>query len=377
MTEILGLGENPTKILEGVSKNHALSWERTRVWRRPTTTARLHPRRTMLSKFSPRALMICALQLLFLAPPLRAQYIGEASSEGRRERVGFSDKRARSSRTRYSGTISRSNRYRGRDRRLARRLTQAESPAEPPTAWGPVGAPLPDTEAFFEEWPSWPWPGEDKRCLTLMEIVDRHPSLSRLSDATRDLPVVREALSARDERDTFFAPTNEAIASFSEWSGFDTLERTLVELLDDVRWKRYLIAYHAVPDRALTVEDMRELRGDDRYLEDALEAEMPLFIETGADEKLVVRGLGSSASLVGDEIVACNGVLHMVDHCLLPFDGDGKLNDAQRARLRDAKRALDARYPDRPTSIDPDAYEDDDESDDDARDDDDDSEKKR
>ena len=331
----------------------------------------------MLSKFSPRALMICALQLLFLAPPLRAQYIGEASSEGRRERVGFSDKRARSSRTRYSGTISRSNRYRGRDRRLARRLTQAESPAEPPTAWGPVGAPLPDTEAFFEEWPSWPWPGEDRRCLTLMEIVDRHPSLSRLSDATRDLPVVREALSARDERDTFFAPTNEAIASFSEWSGFDTLERTLVELLGDVRWKRYLIAYHAVPDRALTVEDMRELRGDDRYLEDALEAEMPLFIETGADEKLVVRGLGSSASLVGDEIVACNGVLHMVDHCLLPFDGDGKLNDAQRARLRDARRALDARYPDRPTSIDPDAYEDDDESDDDARDDDDDSEKKR
>ena len=253
---------------------------------------------------------------------------------------------------------------------------QAESPANAPAAWGPVGAPPPDFDTFFKDSETWPWPGEEK-CSTLMEIVDTHPSLSRLSNATRDLPVVRAALSARDERDTFFAPTNEAIASFSEWSGFDTLERTLVELLGDVRWKRYLIAYHAVPDRALTVEDMRELRGDDRYLEDALEAEMPLFIETGADEKLVVRGLGSSASLVGDEIVACNGVLHMVDHCLLPFDGDGKLNDAQRARLRDAKRALDARYPDRPTSIDPNAYKDDDESDDDARDDDDDSEKKR
>ena len=101
---------------------------------------------------------------------------------------------------------------------------------------------------------------------------------------------------------------------------------------------------------------------------DALEAEMPLFVDA-EDDEIVIRGLGSSASLVGDEIVACNGVLHMVDHCLLPFDGDGELNDAQKARLRDAKRALDARYPERPTSIDPDAYED--ESDDDDDDDDD------
>ena len=48
---------------------------------------------------------------------------------------------------------------------------------------------------------------------------------------------------------------------------------------------------------------------------------------------VTIRGLGSSASLVGDEIVACNGVLHMVDHCLLPFDGDGRLDGAQRARF--------------------------------------------
>ena len=343
----------------------------------------------MLSRFTFRALAVCALHLLLLALPLRAQYIGEASSE-RREKLGFSDKRARSTRTRYSGTISRSNRYRGRDRRLTRRLMQAESPAEPSAAWGPVGAPSPDAEAYFEDWETWPWPGDDKnkkkaddaenafskpgetRCSTLMEIVDTHPSLSRLSNVTKDLPVVREALSARDERDTFFAPTNDAIASFTAWSGFDALERALVELMGDVRWKGYLIAYHAVPDRALTVQDLRALTGDDRYLEDALEAEMPLFVDA-EDDEIVIRGLGSSASLVGDEIVACNGVLHMVDHCLLPFDGDGELSDAQKARLRDAKRALDARYPERPTSIDPDAYED--ESDDDDDDDDDDEKK--
>ena len=41
---------------------------------------------------------------------------------------------------------------------------------------------------------------------------------------------------------------------------------------------------------------------------------------------------------------------------LLP--GDGKLSQTQKQRLLDAKEALDARYPDRPTSIDPDEYED-------------------
>ena len=242
---------------------------------------------------------------------------------------------------------------------------------------GAGGRPPPDAEAYFEDWETWPWPGDDKekagetRCSTLMEIVDTHPSLSRLSNVTKDLPIVREALSARDERDTFFAPTNDAIASFTAWSGFDTLERALVELMGDVRWKGYLIAYHAVPDRALTVQDLRLLTGDDRYLEDALEAEMPLFVDAERDP-IAIRGLGSSASLVGDEIVACNGVLHMVDHCLLPFDGDGELNDAQRARLRDAKKALDARYPERPTSIDPDAYEDESDEEEDSDDDDDD-----
>ena len=334
----------------------------------------------MFSRFAPRALVVCALHLLLLALPLRAQYIGEASKrEGSRVAGGFSDKRARSSRSRYSGTISRSNRYRGRDRRLTRRLMQATSPAQAPAAWGPVGAPAPDAEAYFEDWETWPWPGEEKppgnekECSTLMEIVDTHPSLSRLSEATRDLSVVREALSARDERDTFCAHERRDRV-VTDWSGFEALERALVELLGDVRWKGFLIAYHAVPDRALTAEDLRALTGDDRYLEDALDAEMPLLVETGADGDVTIRGLGSSASLVGDEIVACNGVLHMVDHCLLPFDGDGKLNAEQRARLRDAKRALDARYPDRPTSIDPDAYEDEDDDDDEEEEDSDDDE---
>jgi hypothetical protein len=95
---------------------------------------------------------------------------------------------------------------------------------------------------------------------------------------------------------------------------------------------------------------------------------MPLFVDN-ADGDVTIVGLGSKTKLVGSEIVACNGVLHMVQHCLLPFDGDNELDIAQKQRLVDAKRALELRYPDRPTLIDPDAYDDDDDDDDDDSDD--------
>jgi hypothetical protein len=58
---------------------------------------------------------------------------------------------------------------------------------------------------------------------------------------------------------------------------------------------------------------------------------------------------------------------------LLPFDGDNELDIAQKQRLVDAKRALELRYPDRPTLIDPDAYDNDDDDDDDDDSDDEDS----
>ena len=226
-----------------------------------------------------------------------------------------------------------------------------------------------------------------------MEIIDTHPNLTRLSEATADLPIVRSALSDRTFTDTFFAPTDAAIESFTRWAGFEDVREGLQELLGDTQWKGYLIAYHAVPDRNLTVDDLGALKGDDRYLEDALEGEMPLLIlhaktdidddddddddddedddddddkddddddkDDDDDEKdeYVVVGLGSAAKIVGEQVVACNGVLHMVNNVLLPFDGDGELDDDQKRRLADAKRALDARYPDRPADIDPE-YED-------------------
>jgi hypothetical protein len=38
----------------------------------------------------------------------------------------------------------------------------------------------------------------------------------------------------------------------------------------DKTWKSYLIAYHAIPDRFLTINDLAALTGDERYLANAL-----------------------------------------------------------------------------------------------------------
>lgn len=54
--------------------------------------------------------------------------------------------------------------------------------------------------------------------------------------------------------------------------------------------------------------------------------------------------------------MSTNPTHFFVGATLLP--GDGKLSRAQKQRLLDAKEALDARYPDRPTSINPDEYDD-------------------
>tara|TARA_B110000261_G_scaffold34019_2_gene39399 strand:+ start:1354 stop:2451 length:1098 start_codon:yes stop_codon:yes gene_type:complete len=323
----------------------------------------------MLVRLAPRVILVYALHLLLLTVTVSAQYIGNADPEKRADRRE-NRRDARSTRTRYRS--SRTNRYRGRDRRLAaRRLLQAaDSPA-----WAPVGASSPDDDAYFAKAPNWPFPNDEVpdeetgECLTLLEIIDTHPDLSLLSNVTSTLPIVRQALGARDSQDTFFAPNNDAINGLRDWAGFEEFEDALVALLGDINTaKGVLLAYHAVPDVALTVDDLLALIGDDRYLEDALEAEMPLFVDN-ADGDVTIIGLGSKTKLVGSEIVACNGVLHMVQHCLLPFDGDNKLDIAQKQRLVDAKRALELRYPDRPTLIDPDAYDDDDDDDDDDSDD--------
>jgi len=100
-----------------------------------------------------------------------------------------------------------------------------------------------------------------------------------------------------------------------------------------------LIAHHAVPESNLTEAELRALQGPYRYLRDALGEVMPLKIEA-YPENTTVRALGSEGTIIKPDLIACNGIIHVIDTVLLPFDGDGVLDDAQKDALRDAIRAL-------------------------------------
>ena len=55
----------------------------------------------------------------------------------------------------------------------------------------------------------------------------------------------------------------------------------------------------------------------------------------------MLRGVGSQAGVVGGGQLACNGVVFVVDHVLLPADADGKLDDEQKAHAEKIRDALE------------------------------------
>ena len=231
---------------------------------------------------------------------------------------------------------------------------------------------------------------DEKECVTALDIIQTHPNLTRVRAALDDLPETRAALggdrstaAAAAEPFTFFAPTDDACFGFTQWAGFNAtkegVREGLEELLGDATetdWRRDLIAYHVVPGRSLNVSDLAALKDDDRVLEDALGAEMPLIMlndednareEHGSDgatdttKPLLIAGLGSIAAVVESVETCGGGVIHLTDTCLLPFDGDGTLNDAQVKRLREAEEVMRARYPDEEDDAEEDTRSDDDE----------------
>ena len=66
---------------------------------------------------------------------------------------------------------------------------------------------------------------------------------------------------------------------------------------------------------------------------------MPLKIES-SPQNVTIRALGSEGTIIKPDLIACNGIIHVIDSVLLPFDGDGVLDDEQKDELRDAIRAL-------------------------------------
>jgi len=152
------------------------------------------------------------------------------------------------------------------------------------------------------------------------------------------MPKVRDALDNKTATFTLFAPNNQAIESLKNWGSFQDIKEALeIELDSNTTFKAGMLAYHIHPKETLMASDL----SNDMTLDNALKTEVPLEIRTNPDGSVTVIGYGSEAQVVEADIKACNGVIHVIDSVLLPFDGDSELDEEQKARVAKYKSKVD------------------------------------
>jgi len=118
-------------------------------------------------------------------------------------------------------------------------------------------------------------------------------------------PAFLELLSSSDAGVTVFAPTDAAFAA-----AFEALGVAPEDVLADPDLLNAVLAYHVVP-AALTAESVVALDGG--YVGTFL-ADAPLMISVGEDGSVMVN----EATVVMADVLASNGVVHVIDSVLLP-----------------------------------------------------------
>ena len=144
--------------------------------------------------------------------------------------------------------------------------------------------------------------------------------------------------------DTFFAPTNKAIDGFLEWTQARNKTEEFGKILCNQTVAGAILAYHALPEFVYKFGILKEF--DRKFINTALSD--AVSDTTGAfalqiDEEggsIFVKGTGSEVKVIGADNYACNGIIHLVDGVLLPFDANGELSEKQIERLEDAKEML-------------------------------------
>jgi hypothetical protein len=169
--------------------------------------------------------------------------------------------------------------------------------------------------------------------------------LSSLKEAIQDLPKIRDALNNRTATDTFFAPSNAAIESFTKWGGYDDFKAGLSSMFSSDEIKALIVAYHAVPDERLMWGQLRAKAAQGAFLRTAL---ANIFDNDAASlevsfwkRNIFLKGIGSEGKIVAADIPACGSVVHVVDAVILPIDGDGELSEEQMARIKRARERGD------------------------------------
>ena len=99
---------------------------------------------------------------------------------------------------------------------------------------------------------------EDAPCETMLNVVESTPMLSSLREAIKDLPRIRDALNNETATDTFFAPSNEAIQSFTAWGGYADFKEGLSKMFSNDEIKALVVAYHSLVTRLIALHLVAE-----------------------------------------------------------------------------------------------------------------------
>ena len=146
--------------------------------------------------------------------------------------------------------------------------------------------------------------GGGNDCQTIVELAAGDPNLSTLVAAVQKADLV-EALGGDDL--TVFAPTDEAFGALLDALGLESLDDLSAEQLTPI------LLYHVVP-AVVDAEAAIEVAGEEGTA-NTLGGTLTLSLE---DDSLVLDSDEASATVTTPDVVACNGVVHVIDAVLLP-----------------------------------------------------------
>ena len=144
--------------------------------------------------------------------------------------------------------------------------------------------------------------------------------------------------------DTLFAPTDKAIENFLSWTRAQNKTEEFAKILGNQTVAGAIVAYHVLPELVYKFGTLKAL--DRKFINTALSnavSDTSGAFALQIDEEggsIFIKGTGSEVKVIGADNYACNGIIHLVDGVLLPFDADGELSEKQKERLEDAKEML-------------------------------------
>ena len=141
-----------------------------------------------------------------------------------------------------------------------------------------------------------------------------------------------QELGRTDGNYTFFAPTDAAFERV-----FELLQVTQNQFLARPDIVSEILAYHVVPGR---YDGLNLAALDDALLGTLQRVNGYLEIEM-TDDGLRLNGVGTSARLIESDIMAANGVVHVIDRVLLPY-ADWDLRTSFSSEPYPPSRTLDA-----------------------------------